>query len=362
MKMKYPVFLLLALGAAACVRPAQTDIPSDARRVELVCRIDDRVETRADGDPVPFTNNNSLGLFICDHSDADPNPFTPHAAGYTNISAYKGSGANDWSFRYGGYGSSLSTLYIRVKKDDITDEPILTDFFAYAPYTDGITNPHSIPFNLTGANSIKDPLWCIENASPTINKLINISEVAGETLTVPLTFRHALAQIACVVTIKNTQYLHPDGDGNAVWPGLGITLNKANPGAHLYYSGRMDAFDGRLFSLYETSSLGLNGINYSTTSVDTPTKTAYTQFVPTQAGEDYADGDLEFHFSIGGQNSPVVFPLLREHLRHGTSDVYGFQAGYRYTFRFVIDNYVHFSGLTIGTWEDVEVPLYEIEI
>lgn len=361
MKMKYPVFLLLALGAAACVRPAQTDIPSDARRVELVCRIDDRVETRADGDPVPFTYNNSLGLFICDHSDADPNPFTPHAAGYTNISAYKGSGANDWSFRYGGYNNSLSSLYIRVKKDDETDEPILTDFFAYAPYTDGITNPHSIPFNLTGANSIKDPLWCIENASPTINKLINISEVAGETLTVPLTFRHALAQIACEVTIRNTQYLHPDGDGRAVWPNVAMSLVKANPNAHLYTSGSMDGFDGSLKRLNGATSITLGSVGYYN-NPSSPTQTAYTQFVPTQPGEDYADGDYEFHFRIGDLDSPVTFPLLREHIRHGTSDVYGFQPGYRYTFHFIIDNYVHFSGLTFGTWEDVETPLYEIEI
>ena len=49
-------------------------------------------------------------------------------------------------------------------------------------------------------------------------------------------------------------------------------------------------------------------------------------------------------------------------MRHGDSAEYGFKPGYKYTFNFVIDNYIHFTGVEFGEWTTVEKPIYEIEI
>ena len=59
----------------------------------------------------------------------------------------------------------------------------------------------------------------------------------------------------------------------------------------------------------------------------------------------------------------MTFTLLTDHLKSsGETEFSGFQPGTKYTFHFVIDNYVHFEGLTVGEWETVEEPIHQTEI
>ena len=59
---------------------------------------------------------------------------------------------------------------------------------------------------------------------------------------------------------------------------------------------------------------------------------------------------------------PVTFTLMTQDLLSpGETEFGGFKPGYKYVFHFVIDNYVHFEGLTIGEWDVVDDP-YQYEI
>ena len=85
---------------------------------------------------------------------------------------------------------------------------------------------------------------------------------------------------------------------------------------------------------------------------------AHLLLVPTQPD----DEEFVFSFVFDGVTLNTVFNLKKEHLRHGESDTYGFQAGYEYKFHFVIDNYIHFKDVEFGEWTTVEEPVYEIHI
>ena len=78
--------------------------------------------------------------------------------------------------------------------------------------------------------------------------------------------------------------------------------------------------------------------------------------VPTEV---LADDELTFTFSCGSHVFPP-FVLKREMVLHakadpGDPDIYGFQAGYTYTFQFTLDNYVRFDGFSISDWTDEEL-------
>ena len=195
----------------------------------------------------------------------------------------------------------------------------------------------------------------------------------GRTLEVSLTFTHALALLEFDFWVKNRWYNHPDENGNA----LGYTLNSIKvtrrEGGHpLYTSGKMNAMrSGLLYDLTESASVTVSGLaphNGGTITVGSGNYSpgtaakAYILQVPSQAGETYSDGDYTFEFHFSGQTYPVTFTLLREHIRHADGTTYGFQPGYRYRFKFEIDNYVHFEGVTVGEWETVEEPIHQTEI
>lgn len=314
-----------------------------------------------------------IGIFVCDHHEGSGNPYTPHANGMDNIKATlttRGS-TQSWMFKFSNMTSEFPTLVLTAKKD-AAENPILADIFAYYPYADTVRTPAAVPFK-AGIDSTqlsfgtnfrpelyRDLMYAEENASSTVNKSIDPQAKDPETgekletVDVPFTFRHALARIRFNVTVNNSQYNHPDGDKATSFTLNSVILRKKS--GHLYGSGVMDAITGELSDLVEVSKLS---VAYNTKTNSTM---PYANIVPTQPGEDYVDGDYEFRFVIDGVEIGTPFVLLREHLRHGDSDVYGFLAGYEYTFNFVYDNFVRFTGVEIGEWEVETDPLYEIEI
>ena len=329
--------------------------------------------------------NSTFALWICEHHAGSytdgSNPYTEYALRYNNIQASRSDAG--WSYNYYGY-TGFPTLYILPKDDDrngVTD--INADIFAYSPYQASAT-PESVPFTIAGA---VDVMYAAENGVDNLDidpanipagPRYNPDGPLGRTLQVPLTFTHALALLEFEFRLRNSEYNHPDGDSTANPYTLDYIRIRRSVGGHpLYVSGTMNAMRGGELSglvpaaddmltvsgaalrpLYNDRSLGV----YPDPNQPVPAK-AYLLQVPSQTGDTYADGDYTFEFKFSGQEFPVTFTLLTDHLKSsGETEFSGFRAGTKYTFHFVIDNYVHFEGLPVGEWETVEEPIHQSEI
>lgn len=352
-----PLSLEVGLGPVSSAETVELNVSTNVSGVESVTK------------STSLMQSGIIGIFVCDHHEGSGNPYTPHANGMDNIKATlttRGS-TQSWMFKFSNMTSAFPTLVLTAKKD-AAETPVLADVFAYYPYAETVRTPEAVPFkagidstHVSFSELYRDLMYAEENASPTVNKAIDpqakdpMTGEKLETVDVPFTFRHALARIRFNVTVNNSQYNHPDGDGTMA---TNFTLNSIilrKKSGHLYGGGIMDAITGELSDLVEVSKLS---VAYGTKQNKMP----FANIVPTQPGEDYVDGDYEFRFVINGVEIGTPFVLLREHLRHGDSDVYGFKAGYEYTFNFVYDSFVRFTGVEIGEWEVKTDPLYEIEI
>lgn len=380
MKAKYLTLLTLAcLVWVACTRePIVPAEQSESVELDLAPAILQVAETRqatfgdANG---KMPNRSSYGLFICDHHTGGGNSYTEYALRYNNIQVARDV---SWKYFFFGYIDGFPFLFITPKdenRDGVTD--ISADIFAYAPYQQSVTTPESVPFSVTGA---VDAMFAAENSDPVTNKNINpatdsritVGTDGGKHLYVPLTFTHALALLEFEIRFKNNDYDHPFGPGPTNNYQLDyIQIDRRDGGHPLYASGKMNAMDnGFLFDLVVASgnTLTVSGPMLGRHLTTDPlivspyaTTKAYILQVPSQAGETYTDGDYTFTFKFSGQEFPVKFTLLKSHIRHTDGTTYGFQPGYRYTFKFMIDNYVHFEGVTIGEWETVTTP-FQTEI
>lgn len=383
MKTKYLILTLALVAVFSCTEKTAPESPSAGLVLEMAPSLTESPATRgaifADGSgrmPV----RSSYALWICEHHEGSytdgSNPYTEYALRYNNIQAARADNGV-WNYSYYGY-TGFPTLYI-LPKDENHDgrTDVSADIFAYAPYQEAGT-PESVSFSVTSAT---DVMYAAENGVDNLN--IDPADIdpsdprytatPERTLQVPLHFTHALALLEFDFWVKNRYYNHPDESGNA----LGYTLNSIKvtrrEGGHpLYTSGKMNAMrSGLLYDLTEAGSVTVSNLaphnggaitvgagNYSAATA----ARAYLLQVPSQTGDTaYADGDYTFEFYFSGQTFPVTFTLLREHIKHA-DDTYGFQPGYRYTFKFEIDNYVHFEGVTVGEWETVEEPIFQTEI
>lgn len=316
-------------------------------------------------------NGSTFGLYICEHHTGSytdgSNPYNEYALHYNNIVAVRNNNGV-WNYSYFGY-TGFPTLFLTPRDeehDGITD--VTADIFAYAPYQEDGT-PEAVSFSIPGAT---DVMYAAENGVS--NLYIDPANSADPRivdghLIVPLTFKHALSLLEFDIVRKNDQINHPGGDGNTGRSTNGYTLqsirlDRKDGGHPLHVSGTMNAMKGgELTGLTDAETISISqsvGVG-SATSLTNPAR-AYILQVPSQAGETYSDGDYTFTFTFSGQTFPSTFTLLREHIRHADGTTYGFQPGYRYTFHFVIDNYVHFEGVTIGEWETVTEPLLQTEI
>lgn len=357
---------ILILLFTSCHKEAPTAERTDYVRLNiqeqiLSSVIDGTAYSKAPIKGASFPKESSYGLFICKHTDETPNPYQEHATRYNNIKGAKNK-SDKWLYNYSGY-SSFPTIFI-VKNEDKEGNPILADIFAYAPHKDNVTSPENVPFVISDQN---DFMYALENRDPSVNK--NIDPLSQTTeIDVPLTFAHAFAMVEFCFTIKNETFNHPDGNGTAVNYTLSNITVQKNPDKdpetiNLYKSGSMNAIDGTLHSLTETESISLS---FSSTSPAVQSQTesgvrkirASILLAPAQPDDD----EYIFTFSFNSVALTSSFSLKKSHLQHGLSETYGFLPGYRYTFNFEIDNYIHLSDVEFGTWTTEDEPVYKVEI
>ena len=299
-----------------------------------------------------FPVKSSYGLFICDHVSEGSNPYNEHAPEYNNIKVHNPNNANKWLFSYDEDDKSgFPVLFLVGKKDD-ADNSVCADIFAYAPFYKDVTSPECIEFDVYDQHDI---MYAIQNSDSAVNKNINPLESASE-VDVPLTFAHALTLLEFNVELKNDKYNHPEGNGDVNGYSIDkITIAKNSTAeVPLYSGGTLNAVNGTLTPKDDVESMT---VKCKCDAKKNKIKT-YLLLVPTQPDDD--EYIFSFHLNDVVLNS--VFHLKKEHLRHGDSAEYGFKAGYKYTFNFVIDNYIHFTGVEFGKWTTVEKPIYEIEI
>lgn len=398
MNMK-PIHTLLSLALLAVVSCSQESVPGGTRtglELNIAPAVSQSTETRAavfgtyDSGTGKYylPNRTTFGLYICDHHTGSytdgSNPYAEYAPFYKNIKAARNT-SGVWNYNYSDpeNNSAFPKLFLYPPDDNndgVTDKT--ADIFAYAPYQEAGT-PESVAFSITAAT---DVMYAAENGVSNLD--IDAASLSAPgvldgftSLYVPLTFKHALSLLEFDISLKNPQYNHPGGDGSTDRTANGYTLeyiriDRKEGGHPLYVSGSMNAMkEGELTGLTEAASVtvsgGLLGPHYtdpnspltvSAANTQTNPTKAYILQVPSQAGDTYADGDYTFTFRFSGQTFPSTFTLLREHIRHADGTTYGFQPGYRYTFKFVIDNYVHFEDVTVGEWETVTEPLMQTEI
>lgn len=299
-----------------------------------------------------FPVKSSYGLFICDHVSEGSNPYNEHAPEYNNIKVHNPNNANKWLFSYDEDDKSgFPVLFLVGKKDD-ADNSVCADIFAYAPYNKDVTTPEYIEFAISTQS---DVMYAIQNSDPDVNKNINPLGEASE-VDVPLTFAHALTLLEFNVELKNDKYNHPEGNGNVkgyIIEKIKVTKNAAAD-VPLYSGGTLNAINGELTPKDDVESMTVK-CKYDVKNNKIKT---YLLLVPTEPDDD----EYIFSFYLNDVLLNSVFELKKEHLRHGDSDVYGFKPGYKYTFNFVIDNYIHFTGVEFGEWTTVQEPIYKIEI
>lgn len=381
MKLYDKLILIALVLACSCTRESAPAFRTGSGiALDLLPTVTGSADTRA---PIVSGGLPSYGLWICDHHDGrytdGSNPYAEYAQDYRNIRA--GGGMYYYSVYSETGFSTLLLLPPDENRDGITDKK--ADIFAYAPYVAGLTSPEAVPFSIAGG---VDVMYPEENGTDNLdidpadldgNPRYSYSAAGGRRLEVPLTFHHALSLLEFDFRLQNTSFNRPEGDGDPGRSPVGyqlnsVTVTRDQDASHpLYISGTMNAMTGGTLSgLTAAESLTVTGLgphndNGRNVTVgpghtyDNPAR-AYLLQVPSQAGDVYADGDYTFSFHFSGMSFPITFTLLKEHLKH-SDNTYGFKPGYRYVFHFVIDNYVHFEGLTIGEWEAVADP-YQYEI
>jgi len=361
MKSKIYILSLITLICVSCSSMSEND--GIIRQKGVYLNIQSTVktdETKAAITGTQLPGGSKFGLFICEHHDSsEPNPYIAHSPQYNNIQATLSNGK--WMYSYAGY-TAFPTIFVLEKLDE-NDNPVNADVFAYAPYHLEVTTPESVPFDITGQH---DYMYALENNDPSANKNINPAS-SGTEVTVPLTFAHAFALLEFNILLKNEEYNHPDGNGNAVRNNLsGIRVRKnSNKNAdeiQLYRTGIMNAIDGSLSSLQETSHMdfGRGSIRIDNGKVSGGIKMITAQMLLVPAEPD--DDEYIFSFTFDNATIDTEFILKKEHLRHGTTDQFGLKAGYKYTFNFELDNYLRFKDVSFGEWTTIEKPIYEIEI
>lgn len=351
---------ILFLMLFVCLSCGKTEFYADVMQEGVRLNISESilsVETKApilsgeSGGEAQFPKNASYGLFICDHVAEGPNSYIEHAPNYNNIKANNSKDASKWMFSYNDDKLEFPVIFLIGKKDD-ADRSVCADIFAYAPYDKGVTSPECIEFEISTQT---DVMYAIQNCAPSVNKNINPIGSASE-VDVPLTFAHALTLLEFNVELKNDKYNHPEGNGDVNGYSIDkITIAKNSTAeVPLYSGGTLNAVNGTLTPKDDVESMT---VKCKCDANKNKIKT-YLLLVPTQPDDD--EYIFSFHLNDVVLNS--VFHLKKEHLRHGDSAEYGFKAGYKYTFNFVIDNYIHFTGVEFGKWTTVEKPVYEIEI
>lgn len=305
----------------------------------------------------------SYGLFVCENGETD----IAHKKNSWNLKSSYAAGlegeAGTWSFQYvenynSGVLSANAYDHITITAKEKEQRNITADLYAYAPHIQGTFNPTAIPVSI--ASNIEDQadlMYAIENTDPDQNK--NLDPLSGDgDLEANFTFKHALALLAFEFKIKNY------GTYSNSYYLQAIRIDKASSqtSAELYGSATFNAIDGS-FNAKEDDKKDNLEINFNQKFSHTSQEsdlTAYVALVPTQIEDDELIVNFIFNSAPNGMEVKP-FVLKKNYVKHNDGDTYGFQGGYKYTFRLTLDNYLFLDGFTVGTWEEGE-PLQDIEI
>ncbi|MGN0191337.1 MAG: fimbrillin family protein [Candidatus Cryptobacteroides sp.] len=295
-------------------------------------------------------DGSTYGLFICKHSESTPNPYSAHSTNYNNIQVSK-TGASSWNFTYGSR-TDESMYILRQSETDAegNEQTVKADIFAYAPYDKTVTSPEMIPYQFSLQS---DLMYAAQNMTGDY-KGIDPETAAPNPYPVNLVFRHALALLEFNFRLKN----NVAGFAGASLSKITVTAGNETPKENLYTDGTFNSVDGTVTGSV-TGELSIDIINAQLSSAN-PSVKAYMLMMPTS---DYEDDDFKFTFHFDNvEITTSPFLLKREHLEHSDGTTYGLQAGYKYSFNFVLDNYLHFSGVQTGEWTTEDEPLINTEI
>ena len=290
---------------------------------------------------VNFVTNDTYGIFTCIHEDTDaPTAFAQFRPSLWNAQA--SFNAPKWFYKdvadyeTGGLFSAGSEKFILMGRND----DAYADLYAYAPWTLAAyaSGPEAIPFSRK-----TDLMYAEQN---TVNANRGLDPASNSVLSATFHFRRVMACLAFDFTLDT-----PDNTTMRVDLRSIKDMDPAG-GAVLYTGGKFNVITGELYDLNaaETLSTDLGGCTVY------PAGGSFSIcLVPTEVT---ADDELVFTFVSGGHTLPP-FSLKASQVLHakaapGDPDVRGFRAGYKYTFHFLLDNYVRFDGFDIQPWGDPE--------
>lgn len=357
MKLQTVIYSSILLILASCgITPCEQQPEADALKLNVRAGLQDcgtKAPVFPSGDPdsegyYAMPDGSSYGLFICKHSESSPNPYTAHSANYNNIQVSK-TGASSWSFTYG--NRTDGSMYILIQSETVgeVETPVTADIFAYSPYKKDITSPEAIPYQF----SLQDDLMYAAQNMTGEYKNIDPKTATPNPYPVNLLFKHALALLEFNFRLKNTVA----GFSSASLSKISVTAGNPNPTEKLYTEGVFNSVTGK-FTGSTTGDLSIAMTN-AQLSAAAPNVKVYMLMMPTS---NYQDDDFKFTFHFDNvEITSSPFLLKREHLKH-SDNTYGLQPGYKYSFNFVLDNYLHFSGVQTGEWTTEDEPLINTEI
>ena len=283
---------------------------------------------------VSFGDKATYGIFTCIHVDtSSPTEFANFKSSLWNVQAQMSGGwkyRNVASYADGALYSEGSASFILMGRSDEK----LADLYAYAPWTQTAyaAGPRNIPFDRS-----TDLMYATENAT---NANRGKDPASVSTLTADFHFQRVMACLRFEFTLDT-----PDNTTMSVSLNT-IQDNDTAGGAVLYTGGVFDAITGTFVSKTETDKLtGLGSCQ-----VGSGGGAIQFTLVPTEVT---ADDELTFTFYSSTHMLPP-FVLKASQVLHSDGITHGFQAGYKYTFHFTLDNYVRLDGFNIQTWGDPE--------
>ena len=329
------VFVTLLL-LAAC-----TQVPSGPGQAAVDIRASIEGAPATTKGLVNFASNDSYGIFTCIHEDSDtPAAFATFRPSLWNAQAYLSGSRwyykNVASYATGELFSTGSEKFVLVGRNDNS----YADLYAYAPWTLAAytSGPEAIPFSRQ-----TDLMYAEQN---TANGNRGLDPASNSTLSATFHFRRVMACLAFDFTLDT-----PDNTTMRV-DLTSVRDMDPDGGAVLYTGGKFNAITGEIYDLQPAEAL-TSGLGWCSVG---PTGGSFSIcVVPTEVT---ADDELVFTFVSGGFTLPP-FKLKASQVLHakaspGDPDVSGFRAGYKYTFHFLLDNYVRLDGFDIQPWGDPE--------
>lgn len=310
----------------------------------------------------------SYGLFVCTNNTQDQK----HKLNSWNLKATYKAGSDEtdgkWTYQYIdnlNLGTLTTSSYENITITDREDHKP-ADLYAYAPYISGAfsTDPTRIPFTIEN-NIINqaDLMYAEENSDPQKNK--GLDPLSEDELEADFTFKHALTLLAFEFRIKN--HVSNTNTSNYILRSISVkNTKKGTEGckAKLYNQGLYNAVENK-FSFTVNNEVETIEVNQSELLIshkdNGPDLTAYMLLVPTDVNDD----ELEFTFKLSAENSVPLppFVLKKEYLKHSDDETtYGFKGGYKYTFKFTLDDFLYLNGTIIDEWAEEEEELTPIEI